>query len=413
MNCKLYIERNSPITIDDWVNAVGLAEGVRINDEDKVGINPKTGEKVTVTAKEGDAEVFLSKGKVWKRIYSFGHSISFHAPQSWNKEDDEIRVVTFELANLLNALVVNEVGEVVDCNPTIKPTLNSDTESLIETKSLLTMFRFMLNKIRSLYLKLLKTCSNFTHLDDISSPVINVEIVVSCNSFSSALEVWQSLAPLHSLVLSKELYNEFTGNDIPSANLEGALRRVNDNCFSLRVGEGSLFYTNSGGQGSRDGRILIDGLAVSSEEVEGFIALLLTDDRFVQARTYDKQYDFLQNSINTFAFKNLDLPFEHLPMCSNNLPFPLTQEIIDIKQNPGRSIGKIDYREIVGSTMWLGDSFWLLSGGSKEVLLSDKKLKVSSIGNVTKVVALEKQFTMSEGKEAEIQDRMRSVLYKK
>jgi hypothetical protein len=415
MNYKLFIERNKAITYDDWIKAVEAIEGVRINDTNTVGINPKTGEEVSITAKRGDAEVFFSKSNAWHKVYSFGQSISFHSPSKWDKDDNEIRIATFQLAHILNAKIKNEVGDVID-NESVqnnRSKTNTVTESKIKTKIAPNRFMAITNTIRSRFTKIIKKNTKNTLSTENYSKPLSIEVIVDCNSFTSALDVWESLYPFHSSFLDKVFYNKLTGNNIPGTNMADALKRNNDNSFSFRVGEGNIFYNNGGSRFSRAGRIVINNLAANSQEAESFIALLLKDDRFVQARLYDDQYNLLQNATCISAFKNLDLPFDHLPMCSNNLPYPLTQEIIDITQNPGRNVGRIDYVEMIGSTMWLSDRFWPLAGSDKEELISNADFNVSPIGCLTKVVALDKPFTMSAGTEAELQNRLRTLLYKK
>ena len=53
------IEREPPITLDEWNCAVETTAGVRPCESDRSVVNPKTGEVITVLLRKGDTEIKL------------------------------------------------------------------------------------------------------------------------------------------------------------------------------------------------------------------------------------------------------------------------------------------------------------------------------------------------------------------
>ena len=98
-------------------------------------------------------------------------------------------------------------------------------------------------------------------------------------------------------------------------------------------------------------------------------------------------------------------------MKSNGRPFPLEREVIDVSGNPGRRIFIEEYIEGVGSTMWIGERFWNISGQSKKDFLTQNKFSIEQNENYLKVTAYDKTFISSDGEEAIIQNRLRKLLF--
>lgn len=133
---------------------------------------------------------------------------------------------------------------------------------------------------------------------------------------------------------------------------------------------------------------------------------------FVYAWKGNSDYSYWQNNDSIDSYKWNSKPYEHLPMKKSNLPLPLPQIVIDTSKNPGREVFKTGYVESVGSTMWLSDEFFLLTGADKETVKSTDWLETSELKpGILKVKAQETCFTESEGKEAELQNKMRDLLY--
>ncbi len=78
---------------------------------------------------------------------------------------------------------------------------------------------------------------------------------------------------------------------------------------------------------------------------------------FLSARSFDRQYERLQNATSLGPHKNAGVDIRTLQMVSNGLPYPLEQEIVDISQNPGRRVLRNGFVEAIGPTMRFSSSF--------------------------------------------------------
>lgn len=133
---------------------------------------------------------------------------------------------------------------------------------------------------------------------------------------------------------------------------------------------------------------------------------------FVYAWQGDREFSFWQNNDNIESYKWSKKAYESLPTKISGDPFPLPQIIIDTSKNSGREIFKTGYVEAIGSTMWIGDEFFPLTGANKETVESANWLQVSELTpGILKIKAQEDCFTESEGKEADLQNKMRDLLY--
>jgi hypothetical protein len=158
---------------------------------------------------------------------------------------------------------------------------------------------------------------------------------------------------------------------------------------------------------------------VSIEEVntgttifwKDWVESFLIQDGFVQAWVSDVDYDYWQNAKDPLLYELGNRSYAHLPMKSNGLPPPVERMEIDISNNPGRWSLCLGYREAIGSTMWLGKSFWKYVGENcKAAVLSSAWLDVQFIDNdVIQIVASEGCF-YDETTEA-VQHKLRFVLY--
>lgn len=138
----------------------------------------------------------------------------------------------------------------------------------------------------------------------------------------------------------------------------------------------------------------------------------IDNPNFVMAWIVDAEYDFWQNAEDLLHYTVHTRPYSHLPQRSNDLPFPLEQTIIDISGNPGRRLFRNGYYEIVAAQMWLGEPFWQLTGKSRAAVEQADWVKVSHpLPNVLKLEATQKCFTTDEGVEANLQRRLRSLLF--
>jgi len=136
------------------------------------------------------------------------------------------------------------------------------------------------------------------------------------------------------------------------------------------------------------------------------------DSNLVIAWVADSEYEHWQNAEDPLQYTAVGKPYEHLPMKSNELPYPLEQMIIDTSANPGRWRFHDGYIEAVGAVMWLGPRFWQLTGAEQEQVANTSWLTVThTTPSVVKLQAAEHTFTTAEGISGELQNRLRSMLF--
>lgn len=107
----LHIERETPISLEEWQEVVNEHEYVRISNEDVVGVNPVTKEEIRFTMPEGSAEVYFPEHKEWHSVFTFSETINFNAPKDWVQKNSYIRVLVFKIAKKLSAKVIGDEGE--------------------------------------------------------------------------------------------------------------------------------------------------------------------------------------------------------------------------------------------------------------------------------------------------------------
>ena len=133
---------------------------------------------------------------------------------------------------------------------------------------------------------------------------------------------------------------------------------------------------------------------------------------FVMGYVVDSQYDFWQNAYDPIQYEARHRPFNHLPMKSNGLPYPLEKMIIDTSQNPGRRTLRNGYHEAVASVMWLGETFWHLTGADRKEIERSGWLQVAHpLAEVIRIQAAEEYFRTPDSASGEIQKKLRSVLF--
>jgi|HubBroStandDraft_6_1064221.scaffolds.fasta_scaffold204092_2 hypothetical protein len=145
---------------------------------------------------------------------------------------------------------------------------------------------------------------------------------------------------------------------------------------------------------------------------DDFAAELISKDGFISAWVVDSEYDHWQNAKDPLEYDAVGKPYGHLPLKSNGLPYPLKGQIIDTSSNSGRWLFHNSYIEAVAAVMWLGEPFWKLTGARKEDVLSSAWLQASNpLPTVIKIRAAEHSFTSDQGEEADIQKRLRALLF--
>lgn len=240
---------------------------------------------------------------------------------------------------------------------------------------------------------------------------LSLEIALLYKSFSSASEVWELLASTHPDYDGLEVRDGFNArNKLRFGSVGSYLRDSRATRFLIEFSEARIKHGNIANL--ELARLDLIHLVRDAQDAEQWLAKLLNDRRMVQARLYDTEYDRRQNAEDLVVFAANGWDTTGLPMKSNGLPHPLTQQIVDTDGNPGRWRLRRRYIESIGGTLWLGPEFWKLSGATRESLEACDGLVVTDIGQgVTKVTTSQEVFRSAEGAEGDLQNRMRRALF--
>jgi hypothetical protein len=139
---------------------------------------------------------------------------------------------------------------------------------------------------------------------------------------------------------------------------------------------------------------------------------LSTEPAMVMAYVVNYDYDHWQNAEDPLHYTSKGKEYRHLPMKSNELPYPLEQKIIDISQNPGRWRWRRGFVEIVASVLWVAEPFWRRSYANKERILNADWLKVTQPNALlTRIESYPEFFSSANGEQGNIQRRLRELLY--
>jgi hypothetical protein len=207
----------------------------------------------------------------------------------------------------------------------------------------------------------------------------------------------------------------FQMSGVPLANLSevsGRLRRRDRATFHI-TGNGYEF--DLGRVRNCDLDFLLMGYRGNQEfEWDIWAAQFLPQPSFVMAWTADRDYDFWQNAYDPLQYSSRHQPYDHLPMKSNGLPYPLEQKIIDTSNNPGRCTLRRGYHEAVGHVMWLGVHFWDLVGTDRRQVETAPDLSRSYPSpGVLRIQAFPHCFRTAVGESGRMQRLLRELLFRK
>ncbi|HAF01254.1 MAG TPA: hypothetical protein DCO68_10370 [Methylophilaceae bacterium] len=159
-------------------------------------------------------------------------------------------------------------------------------------------------------------------------------------------------------------------------------------------------------------RIDVIGLIANESEAELWLQGLLFDNRFIQARLFETEYDFWQNAHEPAQYQCAGRSLEGLLVKPNGLPSTPEQFVIDTSQNPGRYSLKRGYIESVGSPMWLSRQFFEMTNANPEKLNNFDWLEVSNINKrVIKIRNRDGIFISDRGVQAIHQNTLRKALF--
>ncbi|WP_339533052.1 hypothetical protein [Pseudomonas mucidolens] len=240
--------------------------------------------------------------------------------------------------------------------------------------------------------------------------MVEIEVVFNEGLHDSFSVVWGRLVQQLKGFNSVEVVDGFTGTKMLLSEVSCYLIKNKRNSFFVELAGGSIEFSLVADKELC--RLDIKNLADSVDVAQSLIVALIDEPGFVQARIYDAEYDRWQNAESLTLFEVEHVEHSHLPKKSNGLPFPLTQEIVDISKNPGRWALRKGYIEAVGSPMWVSKSLLDLLGVNEKELMEIDCFYVKDLGGVLKIVAYEQCFTSDTGIQAERQVILRKILFK-
>jgi hypothetical protein len=226
----------------------------------------------------------------------------------------------------------------------------------------------------------------------------------------SAEDVWDRLRASHGAMLHDETACDLYGESCTLGEIRRRLKRRGKPHFDIRFAGGELRFGNVGN--SDHSFVQIRTCVEDFTDAWEWCRPFTIDPFFRQARLFDADYDHWQNAEDPLEYTTLGRPYKHLPMKSNGLPPPLEQTVIDTSANPGRRTLRQGYVEAVGSLMWLGASFWALTGASREQVRDQPWLKCDDLQNgVLRIQVIDATFATAEGKLGELQNALRALLF--
>ena len=134
----------------------------------------------------------------------------------------------------------------------------------------------------------------------------------------------------------------------------------------------------------------------------------------INLRILSAEYEFEQNAKDPGFYASHFGKQPSSPLIDNGLPFPVNAMVIDTSRHPGRRIFRVGYIEAVSAEMWLGPQFWPATNARREDVLKAAAwlCEATELPNgVIYLKALDKPFTSGQGQEAELQNRLRALLY--
>jgi hypothetical protein len=122
MGYDLHIERqgkdrdSDPIPLADWKAALALTEGVRsLAERDVRATNPKTGAVISISTRDGDAEVLWTDEGEWRPAFSWSRgSIKFSGHLTPGDRAHPVWAAAVQLATRLGAVIRGDEGERYD-----------------------------------------------------------------------------------------------------------------------------------------------------------------------------------------------------------------------------------------------------------------------------------------------------------
>lgn len=373
MAYELHIEKpGGSISLEEWASAVADISGLRLCSARPTAVNPKTGEIISLALKDW-AELYSSKDEEWHLVFYWSHGrISFKITSWQKKKPDDVWLAATALARRLSAVVCGDEGEIYshDTKKTDVVQPSYQQQHAKSSEKIKIVFR-QNTAIPAVILGI----QNVLHRSGVSSPAFKL----NGNSFE-----WHRI--MRDVTNSPRKSFELTSKDY--SILFGTVARWNLDFLEIKsLSEPIIPWDN-------------------------WAAQFISDENFVMAWVMNVEYDHWQNAEDPLQYAAADKPYKHLAMKSNGLPYPMEQQVIDTANNPGRWRFRVGYIEAVGATMWFSDLFWRLAGTDKSSLLKTNWLRVTHpSATITKVQAADNCFLTAEGTIAELQRKLRVLLF--
>jgi len=374
MAYELHIERrDKAISFEEWKAAVAKIKNARISATAPSITNPKTGEIIQLAFDKGVADIYSAKDKKWSPVFYWSNGkISFKQTNLFDNNTDDIWQMATNLASCLCATICGDQGEAYD----------------LETGRVLT-------KKEPVY-------------ESPNAPIEQIKFI-----FRYDTEIENAAKGIKALLDRKKINK--TGYKLygRSVNLDEFLTEIRKSSRRGFELEGHDYSFSFGSVANRHLDFLeIRSMSESTITWDDWAYSFVAMDNFVMAWLVNSEYDHWQNASDPLQYTALKKPYNHLPMKSNELPYPLEKIIIDTSKNPGRWLFRDGYIEAVGAIMWLGEHFWRLTGANKSAVIKTNWLQVSNpIPSVTKVQVADRCFTTGEGASGELQKKLRALLF--
>jgi len=139
---------------------------------------------------------------------------------------------------------------------------------------------------------------------------------------------------------------------------------------------------------------------------------------FFQAFSYDENYRYWQGAYDLDTYERHGRSHAHLRKRKRRMPEPLDNLIIAIEDNPGRYVIRTEHEKQIGfvetvtAEMWLGPEFWPRTGADRDAVLNCEFLQVEEMEHdIIHIQTGYRTFTEDTGEQAELQNKMRRLLY--
>lgn len=238
---------------------------------------------------------------------------------------------------------------------------------------------------------------------------IGVEIVFKYNSIDPS-EVWKILVQSHPDFLSGEKTGTISHEKHKLSQAIKIIKQQEIPYFLIEINDSKFHFSPLGNYNISF--LAIDLCVNKLEDITTWVVPFIKYHSFIQARGYNIDYEYWQNASDPLQYNSVDKPYNHLPMKSNGLPFPLEQTIIDTSTNPGLRILRSGFIEAIGSMMWFGEHFWEVVRVKKEDVCKKNWITCLSISDHVVFIKLsEVPFENDHGESLITQNKLRTLLF--